>query len=278
MLERLNLNLHLDGDVWLYRAGPENRMHHHAELEFNLITSGTGLYILSNRRYQLRKGDLVWLFPSQEHLLVTKNTQFEMWIGVVKPNAISRLAGSPESSMLHESSPKGHFCRRLEQTEANKLEALFRDVDRLRESTDLFNAGLAFALLSAWRQFGRAADIPFRDLHPAIEQAARLLRSSSDTQTLEEIARKAGLSAARLSTLFKRQTGMPFVEFRSRQRLERFFRLYGAGQRMTMITAALEAGFGSYPQFHRVFTRLTGQSPNGYRRRLSGGVASGIAM
>jgi transcriptional regulator GlxA family with amidase domain len=41
------------------------------------------------------------------------------------------------------------------------------------------------------------------------------------------------------------------------------------GQRMTMITAALEAGFGSYPQFYRVFTRLTGQSPNTYRRRLA---------
>jgi AraC-like DNA-binding protein/quercetin dioxygenase-like cupin family protein len=269
MFEHLNLAPNLDGDLWLYRSGPVNRMHHHEEIEFNLITSGTGFYILSHRRYQLRKGDLVWLFPSQEHVLVKETNQFEMWIGVMKPTAIDRLARSPELNALQETNPEGDFCRRLEQAQASKLEALFVEISAAREPVNLFNAGLAYALLSAWRQFECAADIPFRDLHPAVEQAARLLRSSSESQTLEEIAGQAGLSAARLSTLFKRQTGMPLAEFRSRQRIERFFRLYGMGQRMTMITAALEAGFGSYPQFYRVFTRLTGQSPNTYRRRLA---------
>lgn len=269
MLERLKLETHLDGDIWLYHAGPTNHMHHHAEIEFNLITAGTGLYMLSNRRYQLRKGDLVWLFPSQEHVLVKETDQFEMWIGVMKPKAINRVARAPDVAVLREENPAGHFCRRLEQSQAAKLEALFVEISLERNSPDLFNAGLGFALLSAWRQFERAADIPFNDLHPAVEQAAKLMRNSSDSQSLDEIASQAGLSAARLSTLFKRQTGMPLAEFRSRQRLERFFRLYGTGQRMTMITAALEAGFGSYPQFHRVFTRLTGQSPNAYRRQLA---------
>jgi AraC-like DNA-binding protein len=34
-----------------------------------------------------------------------------------------------------------------------------------------------------------------------------------------------------------------------------------------MLDAALEAGFGSYPQFHRVFKRVIGCSPGSYRRR-----------
>ncbi len=54
------------------------------------------------------------------------------------------------------------------------------------------------------------------------------------------------------------------VDFRNRIRLGRFFNLYGTGQRHTMLHAALEAGFGSYPQFHRVFKRELGCSPRSH--------------
>jgi AraC-like DNA-binding protein len=67
--------------------------------------------------------------------------------------------------------------------------------------------------------------------------------------------------------LFKQQTGVALVDFRNRQRVERFLQIYGTGQRLTMLDAALEAGFGSYPQFHRVFKRVIGCSPGRYRRR-----------
>ena len=33
-----------------------------------------------------------------------------------------------------------------------------------------------------------------------------------------------------------------------------------------MLTAALQAGFGSYAQFYRAFRRITGIRPSAYRR------------
>ncbi|MGH7992300.1 MAG: helix-turn-helix domain-containing protein, partial [Limisphaerales bacterium] len=63
------------------------------------------------------------------------------------------------------------------------------------------------------------------------------------------------------------QTGVALADFRNRQRIERFLQLYGTGQRLTMLNAALAAGFGSYPQFHRVFKRVLGCSPGHYRKR-----------
>jgi AraC-like DNA-binding protein len=85
--------------------------------------------------------------------------------------------------------------------------------------------------------------------------------------SVDELARRSGLSSTRLSRLFKQQTGVALVDFRNRQRIERYLQLYGTGQRMTMLDAALEAGFGSYPQFHRVFKRVTGRSPGSHRKR-----------
>ena len=70
-----------------------------------------------------------------------------------------------------------------------------------------------------------------------------------------------------MSRLFKQQTGVALVDFRNRQRVEKFLDFYGTGQRRTMLDAALEAGFGSYAQFHRVFKRVRGCSPVEHRRK-----------
>ena len=56
------------------------------------------------------------------------------------------------------------------------------------------------------------------------------------------------------------------VDFRNRQRVERFLEIYGAGRRRTMLDAALTAGFGSYTQFHRIFKRVTGRGPGTQRQ------------
>ncbi len=142
---------------------------------------------------------------------------------------------------------------------------LFAEVAAAKEQPGLLNAGLAYGLLQAWRCFEAASDVPMRDIHPAVERAARLIRDGSTLLSLEQISHEAGLSSARLSRLFKAQTGVPVAEFRNRKRLEDFLHIYGSGQRHTMLDAALEAGFGSYAQFHRVFKRSMGRSPREYR-------------
>jgi AraC-like DNA-binding protein len=268
MRQQLHLPSEWDGSLWHYRQhGRTNAMHHHAELEFNLVTQGAGVYLLANRKYQIRRGDLLWLFPAQEHVLVEQTPDFEMWIGVFKPKAVRRIAVDANARVLRQANPAGEHCRRLSQDNLAQLEGLFGEIAAAHDRPGLFNAGLGYALLSAWRHFEHAADVPVHDVHPAVEKAARLIRNETAASNLNELARHAGLSPARLSRLFKQQTGVALVDFRNRQRIEKFLHLYGTGQRLTMLDAALEAGFGSYPQFHRVFKRVMGRSPGKYRRQ-----------
>jgi AraC-like DNA-binding protein len=268
MRQQLELPAGLDGDLWHYRSlGRANAMHRHAELEFNLITQGTGLYLLASRRYQIRRGDLLWLFPAQEHVLIEHTLDFEMWIGVCKPRAVRRIATDTNAQVLRKANPAGEYCRRLPQAVLSRLEHLFSEITAARDEPGLFNAGLGYALLSAWRHFEHAADVPVRDVHPAVEKAARLIRNQATKLNLDKLAPRAGLSPARLSRLFKQQTGVALVDFRNRQRIERFLEIYGTGQRVTMLDAALEAGFGSYAQYYRIFKRVMGCSPGRYRRR-----------
>ena len=270
MRQHLKLPKALDGNLWHYRnLGRANAMHHHAELEFNLVTQGSGLYLLENRKYEIRRGDLLWLFPAQEHVLVEQTLDFEMWIGVCRPGTVQRIATDAGTEVLRQKNPPGEYCRRLPQPALAQLEKILSEIVATPAKPGLFNAGLAYAFLSAWRQFEQAADVPVRDVHPAVEKAARLIRDEDMPLTLDELAQHSGLSPHRLSRLFKQQTGIALVDFRNRQRMERFLGIYGTGQRLTMLDAALAAGFGSYPQFHRVFKRMTGQSPRNHQRQSS---------
>jgi len=272
----VNDDLHLsdvyDGRLWPHRFTPERRApHRHAEIELNLVTAGRAAYLLGDRRYDLTRDTLVWLFPGQDHILLDESADHAMWIGVFKPALLARVCVTPSSATLREADPPGQWCRRLASDQSACLQALLGELVGVQEDTARYNAGLGYALLSAWAAYHEAAEqAAGPDVHPAVERAARLLRDEADPLRVEQLAARVGLSASRLSRLFHQQTGIALVDFRNRQRLQRFLRLYGRGRAVSVLDAALDAGFGSYPQFHRVFKQQMGCSPAEYRRRIQG--------
>lgn len=265
MLEILNIPARREGAVWFYaQDGHVRQPHRHAELELNLITRGTGAYLLGERRCDLRPGSLVWLFPGQNHVLLRESADYTMWIAVFRPTLLAPLRESAVYGLLAEDDPPGRFCRRLPPERVQRLVTLLED---LRESGEekKHRAGMEYLLLTAWTAFQQAEETPTgRSVHPAVERAVGLLRDGERVQTLDGLARECGLSAARLSRLFHAQTGIPLGQYRNQQRLARFLALYGQGQH-TRLAAALEVGFGSYPQFQRVFRQLMGCAPSQYR-------------
>ncbi|HVY39865.1 MAG TPA: AraC family transcriptional regulator [Polyangia bacterium] len=82
----------------------------------------------------------------------------------------------------------------------------------------------------------------------------------------KEIADRLQISLSRLARVFKTEMGMSLVEYRNRLRLDRFGVLLENG-RSNLLEAALDAGFGSYAQFHRVFRALRHAAPREYLRR-----------
>jgi AraC-like DNA-binding protein len=77
------------------------------------------------------------------------------------------------------------------------------------------------------------------------------------------LAKRVGVSAGKLARDFKTEMGLSLVEYRNRLRLERFLALVDRGGG-NLLEAALDAGFGSYAQFHRVFRAMLGTTPREY--------------
>ena len=275
MKETLQLPSGLDGRVWLHAAHTHLlRMHHHDELELNLVTRGSGRYLIGDRRVDLRVGTLIWLFPEQEHLLIDQSRDMKMWIVVFKkPLVESVIRGAGESARadawatLAEGAPDGSFWRELLRPAASRLATLYDEVCANEAEPALYNAGLSYILAASWDAHLRAQPMARgADIHPAVERIAHAIHNHPGATNLEDLASDCGLSYSRLSRLFKAQTGISLVHYRRRQRIENFLTLFGKGQRRTVTQAALESGYGSYPQFHRDFTRVVGVSPAEYRR------------
>jgi AraC-like DNA-binding protein len=260
-----------DGSVWWMRRRGPRHTHRHDEPEINLVTRGRATYVLADRRYDLRKNTQVWLFADQDHVLFDESPDFEMFILIFRRSLVQQLCTTPRTRLLLQSNPTGELCKLLNDESAAQLRSLFKQLHEAKHDPPRFNAGVAYALLAAWDAHLSADQVLGQNVHPAVERAARIIQAEAEPMSLDAIAEQVGLSASRLSRLFHQQAGVSLVEFRQRQTLQRFFRLFGDGQHKTMTAAALEAGFGSYPQFHRVFKQLTGKTPQQYRREVVSG-------
>ena len=81
-----------------------------------------GEYVLSDQRYRLSPGSLVWLFPGQEHLLTKTDASFEMFVVVFKEQLFQHDHLLQEKyQTLRETNPEGSFCRRISLTSIQQL-------------------------------------------------------------------------------------------------------------------------------------------------------------
>ena len=104
----------------------------------------------------------------------------------------------------------------------------------------------------------------------AITHARKIIAEhSQDDLSLGVVAHAVNMSATYFSEKFKEITGINFVEYVARTRVEKARNLlHNPNLRISEI--AFEVGFQSLSQFNRAFKRVTGRAPGEYRQSLTG--------
>lgn len=138
-------------------------------------------------------------------------------------------------------------------------------------SPAMCNALLAQLLLVLARQASTELPVPVV-ISPAaqenIEQFCAEVRASLDHRwTLDEMVRRSGYSAPQLCRLFGLVTSLSPCRWLREERVRGARELLIATDK-TMAEIAVEVGFDSRSQLHRVFRELTGLSPNEYREYM----------
>jgi AraC-like DNA-binding protein len=249
------------------RMGLEHR-HHHDELECHLVARGRGAFLVGEQRIDAEVGTLLFIAPRNDHTLLEASRDFCRWMALFRKRLVRRVLPASETRKFFSADAPSSLERKVPRHAARTLAHGFAETRaQYGEAAPLYNAAVAYLLARAWKALQAAETKPVSStLHPAVAEAVRRLQSAGPELSRAELARRCAISEWHLSKLFSLQVGMTLLQFRNRSRLDRFFELYGDGSRTKMAHAALDAGFGSYPQFHRVFRALTGYAPAEYFR------------
>ena len=132
----------------------------------------------------------------------------------------------------------------------------------------------AATLLQIFGKYLEEKGEQFLQLNPAdrsiilAEIEAFLAECKQSPSSLKEISGRINSSTCHFCSVFKKQTGLAFAQYRTRQNLERACEfLVNSEHRISEI--ALDCGFESIPYFNRVFRRQYGCSPSTYRAQLA---------
>lgn len=88
-----------------------------------------------------------------------------------------------------------------------------------------------------------------------------------DTLTRDGLARRLGVPSHQLSSIINRKYSMNFKMFLNQFRLQEARGLLTGTPDRTILSIALEVGFGSKSSFNRVFAKYEGMTPEQYRER-----------
>lgn len=102
-----------------------------------------------------------------------------------------------------------------------------------------------------------------------LESAQRFISTHvSEPLTLAAVARAVQRKPSYCCRLFRRETGLGFVEFRTRTRIEKSKQLL-LNSSTRVGEAAFAAGFTSLSQFNRSFKRIVGEQPTAWREKVA---------
>jgi len=102
-----------------------------------------------------------------------------------------------------------------------------------------------------------------------IWSARKFIHEHSDEElSLSKVGKAASVSRNHLSEKFKQITGVNFVDYVGRVRIEKARRLLQDGD-LRISEIAFAVGFQSLSQFNRVFKKVSGQSPTEFRATRS---------
>lgn len=260
------------------------RRHHHADFEIAVFGSGSGMYTVGGREYEIRPGD-VFLFSTDEVHCITEIHGDGMNYSMIHFSP-SFIWSRHEKNGLHLLkvffNRSESFTNRIDRDNPSTarivslVEQIGKELERGAAEYELMvYVRLAEILVLLERDYGyvdeNAADIGAVNAK-SVEKALAYIDGNLDSElTLEKIAAEAGMNKTYFSTLFKKLNGMSPWEYITVRRIEKAVSLLKTTD-MSILETALVCGYNNTANFNRAFRKITGKVPSEVRAVRTGAV------
>lgn len=238
----------------------------HPFLKVVYVLDGAGVVEIGKKPHPFTSGDLVVVPPGSDNRVVDEPG---------KPSSLYVLCVAPSllafDSRLATRLPRGRTARSTYL--ANRAEALLRRLLFLQaHGGPVVSIGMVSAALEL---IGLVVEPPSQsagDADASRDEVRRYVERLDthfyESTTIDDAARRLGLSRRRFTQLFREETGCGWLAYVHGRAVEHASRLL-AETNAPIASVAFECGFGDLSTFYRRFKALRGVSPGEWRKAQS---------
>lgn len=235
--------------VWRHAPRYRRPRHFHGEPELNLVAAGSGRFGAGDAELEVAAGDLLWWAPGQDHELLAFSDDLDLFVIGLTPELSDRVLASSGSPLAG----------------ATRLRLAPEDLARFREACGVPAGAPADTVeqrvIHLWRE-AHALRMSAPDKHALTRRVLLTLAGQLELDR-SDVAQRARSHPSEVSRHFHEDMRLTLTTYRTRLRLLRFIQAVDGGAE-NLLCAALEAGFGSYSQCHRVFQGTLGCTPRSF--------------
>lgn len=244
--------------------------HHHPEIEFTLIERGSGVRGVGETVEAYGPGDVVLIGADVPHSWSSRPGAPGGVHSLVVQFPAALLAAAPEARRLEVVLETARLGLVGGPDAAQQMRAIHAAHDPLRRLGLLLDA---IAAAAAWRPLARTPPRR-RRRDPRLDRALTWLHQHArEPIELRLLAGRVGMAPPVLSRSFRTAFGTTAAEYLARLRIGLCCRDL-ATSHAEVAAIAFANGFGNLPSFHRWFRRVTGSTPEAWRRRIDGADAA----
>ena len=236
--------------------------HTHDFFEIEFIVSGSALHTVNGYTYEIKKGDIYLLLPSDFHSL--KITEPLEYINIMYSEQ------SVSTSLLYEFITAGApaFCR-LSDTEYKLYMPVFELAAYESKAIGQWNIkyikNLCECIMMTMLKKMKVSPHNLHSHRTIYKTILYINRNFRSHISLDELAAEAGLSKNYFCALFNRIFGIGAVEYINSIRLSYALNMLKSTD-LPITHICFDSGFGSFSVFSRTFKKQYGYSPSSVRK------------
>lgn len=261
--------------------------HAHDFIELVYVVHGKGRHRINRDEYEVRPGDVFAIMPGESHAFPdVKEYSLELVNCLFQRETIAPYLPAEPGALLELSyiqpfyRAAARMPRRLSLTSGESTEVLTQLEDMICEGKEggagaqLIVSHLLINMLIRLSRIYRMQQAPARPKKPLSVGHDILVRNICkylehnfhQKMTTAELAKRFSISPRHLHRVFRQETGKSITAALQHIRIERAKHMLTVTNR-SVDAIATAVGFADTSFFNRLFTRLVGCSPSGYRKQ-----------